>query len=68
MTGVMGASVIIYSVVSVRPVAAGGGRPADPAGRSHQGAPMDLDVRRNPALLKLDLYCKGMRIDDSCLV
>ena len=29
---------------------------------------MDLDVRRNPALLKLDLYCKGMRIDDSCLV
>ena len=22
----------------------------------------------NPALLKLDLYCKGMRIDDSCLV
>jgi biotin synthase-related radical SAM superfamily protein len=29
---------------------------------------MDLDVRRNAALLKLDLYCKGMRIDDSCLV
>ena len=29
---------------------------------------MELDVRRNPALLKLDLYCKGMRIDDSCLV
>ena len=29
---------------------------------------MDLDVRRNPALLKLDLYCKGMRIDESCLV
>ena len=29
---------------------------------------MQLDVRRNPALLKLDLYCKGMRIDDSCLV
>ena len=29
---------------------------------------MDLDVRRNPALLKLDLYCKGMRIDDRCLV
>ena len=29
---------------------------------------MDLDVRRNPALLKLDLYCKGMRIDDTCLV
>jgi hypothetical protein len=29
---------------------------------------METDVRRNPALLKLDLYCKGMRIDDSCLV
>ena len=29
---------------------------------------MHLDVRHNPALLKLDLYCKGMRIDDSCLV
>jgi len=26
------------------------------------------DVRKNPALLKLDLYCKGIRIDDSCLV
>ena len=25
------------------------------------------ELRRNPALLKLDLYCKGMRIDDSCL-
>jgi hypothetical protein len=29
---------------------------------------METDVRRNPALLKLDLYCKGMRLDDSCLV
>jgi hypothetical protein len=29
---------------------------------------MNLDVRRNPALLKLDLYCKGMRIDPGCLV
>ncbi|MEK7282220.1 MAG: radical SAM protein [Acidobacteriota bacterium] len=29
---------------------------------------METDVRRNPALLKLDLYCKGMRVDDSCLV
>jgi hypothetical protein len=29
---------------------------------------MNLDVRGNPALLKLDLYCRGMRIDDSCLV
>src|SRR5512134_1743754 len=25
-------------------------------------------LRANPALLKLDLYCKGMRLDDSCLV
>ncbi len=23
---------------------------------------------RNPALLKLDLYCRGLRLDDSCLV
>ncbi len=29
---------------------------------------MDMDVRRNPALLKLDLYCKGMQLDESCLV
>ena len=29
---------------------------------------MIADVARNPALLKLDLYCKGMRLDDSCLV
>ncbi len=29
---------------------------------------METDVRRNPALLKLDLYCKGLRLDDSCLV
>src|SRR3989337_464634 len=28
---------------------------------------MHLDVRRNPALLKLDLYCRGERLDDSCL-
>ena len=25
-------------------------------------------LRGNPALLKLDLYCRGIRIDDSCLV
>ena len=25
-------------------------------------------LRANPALLKLDLYCKGLRLDDSCLV
>jgi len=29
---------------------------------------MNLDVGRNPALLKLDLYCKGIRLDESCLV
>ena len=29
---------------------------------------METDVRRNPALLKLDLYCRGMRIDDSCFI
>src|SRR5512145_2923290 len=29
---------------------------------------METDVRRNPALLKLDLYCRGMRLDPSCLV
>ena len=26
------------------------------------------DVRKNPALLKLDLYCRGLRMDDSCFV
>jgi solute carrier family 13 (sodium-dependent dicarboxylate transporter), member 2/3/5 len=26
------------------------------------------DLRANTALLKLDLYCKGVRLDDSCLV
>jgi hypothetical protein len=31
-------------------------------------AKMETDVRRNPALLKLDLYCRGMRLDDSCFV
>jgi hypothetical protein len=29
---------------------------------------MQTDVRRNPALLKLDLYCRGIRIDDSCFL
>jgi hypothetical protein len=29
---------------------------------------MNTDVRHNPALLKLDLYCQGLRLDDSCLV
>ena len=27
---------------------------------------METDIRRNPALLKLDLYCKGMRLGDEC--
>jgi uncharacterized radical SAM superfamily protein len=26
------------------------------------------ELRRNPALLKLDLYCKGVRLDDSCFI
>lgn len=26
---------------------------------------MERDIRRNPGLLKLELYCKGLRIDDS---
>jgi uncharacterized radical SAM superfamily protein len=26
------------------------------------------DVQRSPALLKLDLYCRGIRLDDSCFV
>jgi hypothetical protein len=29
---------------------------------------METDVRRNPGLLKLDLYCRGVRLDDSCEV
>ena len=29
---------------------------------------METDVSRNPALLKLDLYCRGMRLDESCSV
>jgi len=29
---------------------------------------METDVRKNPALLKLDLYCRGVRLDDSCLL
>ncbi len=27
-----------------------------------------VTLRENPALLKLDLYCKGMRLDDSCFI
>jgi hypothetical protein len=29
---------------------------------------MEMDVRKNPGLLKLDLYCRGMRLDDSCTI
>jgi hypothetical protein len=29
---------------------------------------METDIRRNPALLKLDLYCRGMRLDESCYI
>src|SRR5512134_2018495 len=29
---------------------------------------MELDVRNNPALLKLDLFCKGVRLEESCLI
>ena len=29
---------------------------------------MNTDIRTNPGLLKLDLYCKGLRIDDSCYI
>lgn len=29
---------------------------------------METDVALNPGLLKLDLYCKGMRLDQSCHV
>jgi hypothetical protein len=28
---------------------------------------METDLRRNPALLKLELYCRGLRLDDSCV-
>jgi len=29
---------------------------------------METDVRKNPGLLKLDLYCRGVRLDDSCTI
>ncbi|MBD3335150.1 MAG: radical SAM protein [Candidatus Eisenbacteria bacterium] len=29
---------------------------------------METDVRHNPGLLKLDLYCRGIRLDDSCFI
>jgi hypothetical protein len=41
---------------------------AGEAARADGGRSMETDVRRNPALLKLDLYCRGMRMDDSCFI
>jgi uncharacterized radical SAM superfamily protein len=29
---------------------------------------MDTNVKTNPGLLKLDLYCRGMKIDESCYI
>lgn len=29
---------------------------------------MDMNVKTNPGLLKLDLYCKGIKIDESCYI
>ena len=29
---------------------------------------MECDVRKNPGLLKLDLYCRGLRLDDACSI
>ena len=29
---------------------------------------MISELRKNPALVKLDLYCKGLRLDDSCFI
>ncbi len=28
----------------------------------------ETELARNPALLKLDLYCKGLQLDDSCFI
>ena len=28
---------------------------------------MISDLKKNPGLLKLDLYCKGMRLGDDCM-
>ncbi|HVQ31574.1 MAG TPA: hypothetical protein VMV21_18395, partial [Vicinamibacteria bacterium] len=33
-----------------------------------QGVITFAALRDNPALLKLDLYCRGLRLDDSCYV
>lgn len=29
---------------------------------------MEMNVKNNPGLLKLDLYCKGIRLDESCFI
>ncbi|MCB1056029.1 MAG: hypothetical protein KDD11_11045, partial [Acidobacteria bacterium] len=34
----------------------------------HTPAEWLSELRVNPALLKLDLYCKGLRLDDSCFI
>ncbi|MGH9361255.1 MAG: hypothetical protein ACRD2T_05005, partial [Thermoanaerobaculia bacterium] len=31
-------------------------------------SPTPAALRATPALLKLDLYCRGLRLDDSCFV
>lgn len=33
-----------------------------------EGESMIAALRENPALLKLDLYCKGLRMDESCFI
>jgi hypothetical protein len=50
------------------PAASGLERGSTLATRGAEAEPMNRDVRRNPALLKLDLYCKGLRLDASCLL
>jgi hypothetical protein len=37
------------------------------SGASFSSIPVEA-LRTNPALLKLDLYCKGLRLDDSCFI
>jgi hypothetical protein len=37
------------------------------SGANFSSIPVEA-LRTNPALLKLDLYCKGLRLDDSCFI
>src|SRR5262249_38259883 len=46
----------------------GRGRSRGPAPHSLEGDLVIEALRANPALLKLDLYCKGIRLDDSCYI